>query len=612
MTGANNAEAGSARAPGPDPAAPTATATATDAPTASVTVPPPQPTATARGNAVMSAAALTDAVQMTNARVESVTEVLSSIQDTTDSLNVQVEQLTNSTSDHIGELTSAVTDMKALLEKAIAQLEAKFHKMSQDWLAAQVLAPPSMPPTNNLEIKGSLAASRCVNTLKTFGPELCLDQKQHWPADMLHDTSFWEHLAYMSKRSTSAKTVAAAPAVVVDLTADTVMTQAAAPTAAAPTTVAPTVVAPTTVAPAVVAPTTVAPTVVAPQSATGHLKIEIAPPLRFNRIDLSSDIGEWLEQVQENCILGNLDKSNWVRYAVGFLEGPPKTEWLSHKQTAQLTNTVPEIMAWDNFVDWAKLNFTTQNKSAAAYEQLQKLRQTTTVAAYKARFNPLALAAKLSIETQLHMWYSGLKDDVRRSTLRDPSTQLPFANSVAAQLAAMTQDTCNYGDADAGKLNARTSDHAANSAQPTRRRNHTVATQTAASDGDVEMAEPPAKRHNKGGISRPQYKSDDFTFFPPYGTVQNDQVPIRVKDILDTFNGKGKFPPAHPLIPKGDNGLRPSGCWIKGCDQDHNYRSCPTFINYLQKHPAMDAPTTDTVRPDSHHANAARNVHRRR
>lgn len=54
-------------------------------------------------------------------------------------------------------------------------------------------------------------------------------------------------------------------------------------------------------------------------------------------------------------------------------------------------------------------------------------------------------------------------------------------------------------------------------------------------------------------------KSATFTC----GTVQNDLVPIKVKDTLDTFSAKGKLSLAHLLIAKGNDGLPLFGCWTK-------------------------------------------------
>ena len=54
------------------------------------------------------------------------------------------------------------------------------------------------------------------------------------------------------------------------------------------------------------------------------IKVEAAAPSTFPCIDVENDIEDWLEQVRENCMFGQVDQSHGV--ASGFLGGEPKSQ----------------------------------------------------------------------------------------------------------------------------------------------------------------------------------------------------------------------------------------------------------------------------------------------
>ena len=58
------------------------------------------------------------------------------------------------------------------------------------------------------------------------------------------------------------------------------------------------------------------------------LRLPLLP--RFSCIDIETDIEDWLEQVRENCMFGQVDQSHGV--ASGFLGGEPKSQWLARKR----------------------------------------------------------------------------------------------------------------------------------------------------------------------------------------------------------------------------------------------------------------------------------------
>ena len=214
----------------------------------------------------------------------------------------------------------------------------------------------------------------------------------------------------------------------------------AADTAANPT-LAETVTMPTTVLPpastATASPTNTATTV----THTGGKPIKVeAAPLIFSRIDVNTDIEDWLEQVRENCVFGQVDQSQWVVYASGFLGVEPKSQWLARKREARLTGNATEIMQWDTFVDWCRKTFVIHNRTQMAYRSLQNLEQTTTVVKYVSRFNVLSLQANMTEEQKIWAWYEGLKPDIRNKTEWDPVTKQRMATLQDAQSAAIAVD----------------------------------------------------------------------------------------------------------------------------------------------------------------------------
>ena len=153
----------------------------------------------------------------------------------------------------------------------------------------------------------------------------------------------------------------------------------------------------TATAPALSAATAIIPTgTVIAHTGGKPIKVEAAAPPTFSRIDVDTDIEDWLEQVRENCVFGQVDLSQWVIYAAGFLGGEPRSQWLARKREPRLTGNNTEVMQWDNFVYWCRKTFAIQNRTQMAYRSLQNLKQTSTVAKYVSKFNVLSLQANMT------------------------------------------------------------------------------------------------------------------------------------------------------------------------------------------------------------------------
>ena len=130
-------------------------------------------------------------------------------------------------------------------------------------------------------------------------------------------------------------------------------------------------------------------------------------------------------------------------YASSFLSGASRMLWHAHKKAETLTGGDYTVILydWQRFVDCCQLYLDIPNRVEIAFAELDKLRQTGTVADFKAKFEVLAIRAKLPAANQLFYWYRGLKPELRRQTTVDPLTSRPYTSIKAA---AQTYDSC-YG-----------------------------------------------------------------------------------------------------------------------------------------------------------------------
>ena len=353
-------------------------------------------------------------------------------------------------------------------------------------------------------------------------------------------------------------------------------------------------------------PATDTPATITVNISSGHgtnaIKIEASPPFRFFAVNLDTDIEDWLNQVQENCKFGRLDLSNWVVYASGYLDGQPNSEWLEHKKEARFLNKTDEVMQWDYFVAWCRKHLTVLNRDKVAFDKLKLHRQTGSVSKDMSTFNLLCAQAKIPDAYRLHLWYDGLKPDVRSKTEFDQTTKQRYACVADAQSAALAVDSFYSSPGNAG-----TSQTGTGSGHLNRKRSYNRSTPAPAQYENMELdAPPPAKRlanYGRPNRSKPQTQPSGFVYFPLEGTVLTKDVPPAVKGLLDQISRNHTRLPDHLLIPAetGSDGKprRPNGiCWMKGCGLIHNYASCPRLVNYLQQYPKLDGQMpAEWVRP---------------
>ena len=86
------------------------------------------------------------------------------------------------------------------------------------------------------------------------------------------------------------------------------------------------------------------------------------------------------------------------------------------------------------------------------------------------------------------------------------------------------------------------------------------------------------------------------------GTVMGNDVPSSVGPIIARLKEQRDFPSTvfMPAQRRPDGrAFRHGGgsCWVKGCQQTHNWASCPKLMNYLQHNPHLNVQMGDSVRP---------------
>ena len=280
------------------------------------------------------------------------------------------------------------------------------------------------------------------------------------------------------------------------------------------------------------------------------IKVEAAAPPTFSRIDVDTDIEDWLEIVKENCLFGQLDQSQWVVYASGFFGGEPRAQWLSRKREARLTETATDIMQWANFVAWCRKTFAVQNRAQMAYNNLQNLKQTSTVAKYMSKFNVLSLQAKMTEEQKIWAWYGGLKTDIRNKTEWDPVTKQRMASLQDAQSAAIAVDAFSTHSGTAGNLTGTTAVATAGR-QSNGHRKQDFASSSAGEamvvDSRRQRISLPRTNHT---VSLGNTQPNGLIKFNPVGTFKGQDIPDSVQPILARLREDLAGLPATVFVPQ--------------------------------------------------------------
>ncbi|DBA70533.1 TPA: hypothetical protein ACH3X2_011933 [Trebouxia sp. C0005] len=104
-------------------------------------------------------------------------------------------------------------------------------------------------------------------------------------------------------------------------------------------------------------------------------------------------------------------------------------------------HTQPDVLySWHSFRQWCIDSFSLHNVERHALAQLEDLRQTGSVAEYKAAHNVLAAKTNLPMQLRIYWWERGLKPEIAAEIKVDPLTYKGYTDIEKAQQAA-----CAYG-----------------------------------------------------------------------------------------------------------------------------------------------------------------------
>ena len=193
-----------------------------------------------------------------------------------------------------------------------------------------------------------------------------------------------------------------------------------------------------------------------------HVKVELPKPSKFSRIAVDSDIRAWLLRMHEYLTISGVEPKAWVVFASNFLAQAPLQLWEARK--TQLTEQPDVLYSWDNFREWCISSFSVHNHERHALQQLEKLRQTGSVAEYKAAHDLLAAQTVLPMQLRISRWERGLKDEIRAMCSVDPLTHKEYTDIEKAQSAACACDA-HLTSASAAKKHPRSSQPSSASAR---------------------------------------------------------------------------------------------------------------------------------------------------
>ena len=92
--------------------------------------------------------------------------------------------------------------------------------------------------------------------------------------------------------------------------------------------------------------------------------------------------------MHEYLTISGIEPSVWFAFASNYLDKAPLQPWEARK--TQLSNQPELLYSWDNFRKWCLASFSVHDDETHAISQLEKLRQTDSVAEHRAAHDVLA------------------------------------------------------------------------------------------------------------------------------------------------------------------------------------------------------------------------------
>ena len=276
--------------------------------------------------------------------------------------------------------------------------------------------------------------------------------------------------------------------------------------------------------------------------------------------------------------MAGLEPSVWVVVAGNFLDRAPLELWEARK--AQLVDQPLVLYSWDDFMEWCISSFSVHNHERHALSQLGALRQTGSVAEYKAAHNVLAAKTSLPMQLRLLWWETGLRDEIRSQVTVDPLTYKEYTDIDKAQSAAVALDA---------HLKS-SSSVAASFATP---RNHSrPSTASARAEAYPQQrqrfTEPAPRPEGRAEVRIAKWSYTDGDFQCDREGRLADPLPRFFSDWVASCK---KSSLGKPLLPTDLCNLSkqpPNTCFYKGCNKyGHRWDHCPKLAMHVFKNPEV-------------------------
>lgn len=151
--------------------------------------------------------------------------------------------------------------------------------------------------------------------------------------------------------------------------------------------------------------------------------LKTALPDTFSGGKNSAAVIGWLFQVEQYMRANHRDNyDEGIVLAGSLLRGTASMWWLLRQEMVK-AGRKPPVTTWEEFRDEITAEFSVINAVEAARDELDKLKQTGSVAAYAAKFRMVTMQIPdLSEATLLHFFRRGLKSKVQRElSIRQPA-----------------------------------------------------------------------------------------------------------------------------------------------------------------------------------------------
>ena len=148
-------------------------------------------------------------------------------------------------------------------------------------------------------------------------------------------------------------------------------------------------------------------------------------------------------KVAKVCRLSGYPVADWSTFASTLFDGVPSDLF----DAAELTATkkgcsqLAAFLEWEAFTKWCTINLNVINHVDQARTAIASLKQTSTVAIYKAAFDVLVAQVGDDVGQQLFWWFQGLKPFIATATAVDPAAHARYTAFSEAQSAAVAVES---------------------------------------------------------------------------------------------------------------------------------------------------------------------------